>query len=215
MSDQAQAKAKLRWQRRVVPAKLIGTLRAPDGGDGADVSTLFDFAAGRRSRGCGGVRDLFTFDDATGRFVFDFVEFDEAYGESVKSEMRATTEFVVPPTQPKRRLELQLQVGVVEEWGINWAATVKVTTDDKRPRRLFLPGELTYDPAGITGDAHASERIGKACACTQLAITGAMLCAAQEGATYAQLQQIQAATEPIIATYHGRLTLWRCVPHQP
>lgn len=57
------------------------------------------------------------------------------------------------------------------------------------------------------GDPHASERIGAACANTQISITVAQLIALREGATLEQLNQIQDAVSNVVRCYHGRIAL--------
>jgi hypothetical protein len=114
-----------------------------------------------------------------------------------------------PSSGGSTRLKLTVLADAHEKWGINWAGMVLAESGDGRPRIIYLPGERMYDPAGLTGDAHASERIGKACARTQAAITLAQLNALNVGASVEQLEQIQRATEKVIVRYHGRLTLWQ------
>ena len=113
----------------------------------------------------------------------------------------------------KDKLKLTLAASPVERWGINWAGVVIAETADNVPRVIYLPGERTYDPAGLTGDAHASERIGKDCARTQAAIIVAQLNAINVGATLEQVRQIQGATRDVIVRYHGRLELHDALQH--
>ena len=75
-------------------------------------------------------------------------------------------------------------------------------------RLIYIPGTRTYDPAGITGDPHASERIGPSCSRTQSAITISQLVSVLHGATSEQLQQIQESLRPLIVRYHGRVPLF-------
>jgi hypothetical protein len=188
----------------MIAARLV-PLGAADGDNGADVHSAFEALS--QEVCTRKVDNVFAFDAATNTFMFDFTEFETAYNETTPSALHKTTQFVVAP--PSNRLKLTLVADPVEKWGINWAGMVLAETSDKRPRIIYLPGERTYDPAGLTGDAHASERIGKTCARTQAAITVAELNAVNVGASIEQIAQIQGATEDVIKRYHGRLTLWK------
>jgi hypothetical protein len=44
--------------------------------------------------------------------------------------------------------------------GINFAGKLTVLHSDGAAFVVHVPGKLTYDPAGRTGDPHASERVG-------------------------------------------------------
>ncbi len=44
--------------------------------------------------------------------------------------------------------------------GINFAGKLTVAHPDGAEFVVHVPGKLTYDPAGRTGDPHASERVG-------------------------------------------------------
>ena len=96
----------------------------------------------------------------------------------------------------------------VEAWGLNFVGVVRVTRDGAE-RLIYIPGTRTYDPAGISGDPHASERIGPSCSRTQIAITLAELVAALHGGGVAELGQLQENLLPLIARYHGRQTLFQ------
>lgn len=85
---------------------------------------------------------------------------------------------------------------------------VRVTHSTGEERSLYLPGTRTYDPAGMTGDPHASERIGPSCSRTQTAITLSQLVAAANGATLEQVNEVQEACRPLIVRYHGRVALF-------
>eukprot|EP00051_Salpingoeca_urceolata_P027645 m.482538 g.482538 ORF g.482538 m.482538 type:complete len:296 (+) comp22570_c0_seq1:73-960(+) len=137
-----------------------------------------------------------------------------AYGESAESTRTASTSFRV--ARPDNfDLAFDFDQTPVEVWGINFAATLWVrhkSSGSVRP--VYWPGTRTYDPAGMTGDPHASERIGPSCAKAQGAISAAQVAAVRHGATAAQVQQIQAACEEIIRRYHGRVQLFEWMHHQ-
>lgn len=96
------------------------------------------------------------------------------------------------------------------EFGINYLGRIKVLHKDEKPERSFsikIPGELTYDPAGITGNPHASERIGGDCFSTQLAVTVAQVHAFIFGCPEATIFDIQRETLSIINEHHERIWL--------
>lgn len=101
----------------------------------------------------------------------------------------------------------------VEAWGINFVGVVRVTRDGiERP--IYIPGSRTYDPAGISGDPHASERIGPSCSRTQMAITLAELVTALHGGGVAELNQLQEKLLPLVTRYHGRQVLFQWMSMQ-
>lgn len=59
----------------------------------------------------------------------------------------------------------------------------------------------------LSGDAHASERIGPSCSRTQLAITVAELVASLRGAELDQINTMHEKTCPLIRRYHGRMVM--------
>lgn len=192
-------------QPKAPSAVLPQRLRKADGSDGDAVADVFNFA----DKEVVSVDNLFAVDG--NKFDFNFTECEEAYGDTSTTTHSVTTSFEL---DTKRQLQpkaftLKMEAEPCQQWGINWGGAVQVKSVDGTKRMIVLPGELTYDPAGVTGDAHASERIGKSCACTQLAITGAMLHAANLGASLENLELIQKETRDVIRRYHGRLTLWK------
>ena len=102
--------------------------------------------------------------------------------------------------------------GTVERWGINWAGLLEVSHpgDNElwaQKRCVYVPGERTYDPSGMTGDPHASERVGPSCALTQNAVTALMLVGLMRGGGKAELDKVQSMFTSVIACYHGRKAL--------
>lgn len=57
------------------------------------------------------------------------------------------------------------------EWGINYLGKIVVEHPGRGPLFIRMIGEWTYDPAGVTTSAHASERIGGDCFSMQLGVT--------------------------------------------
>ena len=104
--------------------------------------------------------------------------------------------------------KLQFSPVPLEEWGINFAGTVIVKQSDDKERKIYMPGTRTYDPAGKSGDPHASERIGPSCSRTQNAITLAQLMAAMYGVDQSSIAKLQEKLRPMVNKYHGRETLF-------
>ena len=67
----------------------------------------------------------------------------------------------------------------------------------------FLFDDITLN-LPLTGDPHASERIGPSCSRSQVAVTLAQLVAAKNGAEIDQLNTIQDTVLPLVKRYHGR-----------
>lgn len=57
------------------------------------------------------------------------------------------------------------------EYGINYLGKIIVQHKNKPELYIRMIGEWTYDPAGVTTSAHASERIGGDCFSMQLGVT--------------------------------------------
>lgn len=129
-----------------------------------------------------------------------------AYNETAASQQLAK---VYLPVSGKSSVKLGFDPTPVQMWGLNFAGVVKVTPSDGSGERLiYLPGTRTYDPAGITGDPHASERIGPSCSRSQAAISLAQLVALLHGANREQVGVLQEQLRPLIRRYHGREVLF-------
>jgi hypothetical protein len=183
----------------VVPAKLPTYLRGSDGSPGADLRTVLKFDQVQ-------VDNLYTLDVDKHELIFNFVERGVKYGETENSTSPASTTLHLNPDW-KRDVTMSFVEGVAEKWGINFAGVVSVRHSDGAAFSLYLPGIRTYDAAGMTGDPHASERIGAGCANTQISITIAQLIALREGATVEQVNEIQDAVSDVVRCYHGRMAL--------
>lgn len=72
----------------------------------------------------------------------------------------------------------------------------------------------TYDPAGLSGDSRASERVGAAYAQCQASITTIEVVALYLGADEDQLNTIQEGFEALVERYHGRQMLFKWMAHQ-
>ena len=60
----------------------------------------------------------------------------------------------------------------------------------------------------ISGDPHASERIGPSCSRTQAGITIAQLVASANGAELKHINDMQEKLLPLVKRYHGRVALF-------
>ena len=93
---------------------------------------------------------------------------------------------------PKFKLNLILEN--TDIWGMRFVARIKVEHTTGEICTIYLPGVLTFDPAGISGDTHSSERIGPSCARIQTGITITQLFALQNGCTSDDVDAIQNAS---------------------
>ena len=73
------------------------------------------------------------------------------------------------PLNPKPRVSFDNTPFV--EWGINYLGKIVIEHPDNQKYSIRMIGEWTYDPAGVTKSAHASERIGGDCFSMQLGVT--------------------------------------------
>lgn len=158
-------------------------------------------------------------------FVFSFTERNRAYVQRPDDRKQRCPElsgsqstrkaFVEIPLSPgKRKFDCQLVLRVTERWGIKFAGVAVIAHPDGRQHIVYLPGVLSFDPAGITGDPHSSERVGPACDRMQVGLTVAQLSLLQYGGTRADLARMQAVAQDIIECYSGRLALCKWMQHQ-
>ena len=97
-----------------------------------------------------------------------------------------------PGVKPKFKLNLILEN--TDMWGMRFVARINVLHPSGEVCTIYLPGVLTFDPAGITGDSHSSERIGPSCARIQTGITITQIFALQTGCTSDDIDAIQNAS---------------------
>jgi hypothetical protein len=187
-----------------IPANFEAHLALGDGSAGADVSEVLGLSSSQ-------VVNLYSC--GPDQFTYSFQEHGVAYGETAATDRKAEVTFSLPPgSSPAFSLHVSSQP--VEKWGINFAGSVVVRHKTGEERVVYLPGTRTYDPAGITGDPHASERIGPSCSRTQLAVSLSQLVAAARGALPADISLIQEKTRPLIQRYHGREALFDWIVQQ-
>lgn len=172
------------------------------------------------------LENLYSLDAATGELKVSYTESNKCYKsqpddaalrvrdqEEAKSERTMAVTLALDPSklagQPAFDIELDLPEHGVDMWGSRFVGTATIIHPDGARCAIYLPGVLTFDPAGITGDSHASERIGPSCARVQTAINVAQLYALQKGGSAADVDAIQDASEEIIFWFNGRLSQWK------
>jgi len=168
------------------------------------------------------VPNLYTF--AHGRFRFAYTERNKSYTvrpddtcvrqPQQEDHMSTLTAEVTLSLSPHCRFKCRFVLRVTERWGIKFVGMALVTHPDGTRCTVYLPGVLSFDPAGITGDPHASERVGPACDRLQVALTLAQLFVLQREGTKEDLESLQSASSELIHWFSGRLSLWAWMHHQ-
>ncbi len=151
------------------------------------------------------MENVYSWDKATATLKFSFQEKGTAYGDSQPSQFLVESSL---NCKDKRNISFHFNPVQADRWALNFAGTVTVAHDDGSKHTIYLPGTRTYDPAGMTGDPHASERIGPSCSRTQAAITLGQIMAALHGADQTALEDLQEKLRPLVNRYHGRETLF-------
>mmetsp|Transcript_20071 Transcript_20071/g.30053 ORF Transcript_20071/g.30053 Transcript_20071/m.30053 type:complete len:943 (-) Transcript_20071:48-2876(-) len=155
-------------------------------------------------------------------FTFNFTEKGKTYTDHKKeSEAKINTKIVFRRTKSgssKEYIKTRFIDKTCIKWGLNFSGKVEVKITKLRcPTEVFyiyIPGQKTYDPAGRTGDPHASEAIGASCTRFQGAVTSAQIFAAINGATSTDIQKIQEDARHVLNNYHGRGALFEWMQHQ-
>ena len=101
-------------------------------------------------------------------FKFFYCENDDRCDEG-KPTLSAVECEIDSPLHP--RTSVRFDNNPFVEWGINYLGKIIVTHPGNRQFCIRMIGEWTYDPAGVTTSAHASERIGGDCFSMQLGVT--------------------------------------------
>ncbi|KAI6660550.1 hypothetical protein LOD99_14134 [Oopsacas minuta] len=143
---------------------------------------------------------------------FSYTEKGVAYGQQETSSKTIKCE--VPLAVQPVTFVLNLTNEPVYRSGVNYAAVVQVSHQSGLKFQLLIPGTRTYDPAGISGDPHCSERVGNACSSAILKVVYVSLVAALKGASIEGINQIFSAFLPINETYHGRIVIMQYMQHQ-
>ena len=153
------------------------------------------------------IENLYSFDEKDGKFKFEFKELNKAYKlrpndtkqrvrdqENERCEKTAKVELYFNKENKAQKFKLELILENVDLWGMRFVARVIVHHESGETCTIYMPGVLTFDPAGISGDTHSSERIGPSCARIQTGITIAQLFALQNGCTSEDVDAIQDAS---------------------
>ena len=156
------------------------------------------------------VADLYT--ASADALQFGYTEKGVAYGQQ-----ETTTQVIkceVPLAIQPVTFRFYLSRESVYRSGINYAASVLVSHNSGLEFQLFLPGTRTYDPAGVSGDPHCSERVGPSCSSALLKVVYVSLVAAARGASMDGVSQIFTAFSPVNESYHGRVILMQYMQYQ-
>eukprot|EP00357_Protocruzia_adherens_P034123 CAMPEP_0115005728 /NCGR_PEP_ID=MMETSP0216-20121206/20059_1 /TAXON_ID=223996 /ORGANISM="Protocruzia adherens, Strain Boccale" /LENGTH=327 /DNA_ID=CAMNT_0002372139 /DNA_START=270 /DNA_END=1250 /DNA_ORIENTATION=- len=148
------------------------------------------------------IPNIYTYDEQEGTFSFVFAE----------KGVRVTLETDSMIERRDFKLTYIRSCPIVD--GVNFVGEINVTHPSGETARIFLPGARTYDPAGITGHAHASERIGPDCFASQTAITVAQIYAIKVGCPLKFIQAMQKNSLPVIEAFHERFELHEWMHHQ-
>eukprot|EP00300_Choanocystis_sp_HF-7_P011710 c17582_g1_i3.p1 GENE.c17582_g1_i3~~c17582_g1_i3.p1 ORF type:complete len:1068 (-),score=285.05 c17582_g1_i3:954-4079(-) len=158
------------------------------------------------------IPNLFTL--GPNELLFDHTEFGVEYGETEVSSMAVQVAIPLNPT--KSRFAFSQHLSAYNRWGITFLGKIQVAIGALGETKLTinLPGAGTYDPAGKTGDEHATERVSADCIGCLLGYTCALIRAAALGAIESDLEKFRDANRQCMARYHGRLILWRYMYYQ-
>ena len=201
----------------IVPTKLEKNFALGDGSEGSSLQDAFEFKSDKVSTFLQviclslnllslQIDNLYTWDKDSKQFKLAFQEHGVAYGETNASAQLAEVD--LNELSGSSNFKTTFDPTPVEAWGINFVGVVQVKHDDGDERVIYIPGTRSYDPAGMSGDPHASERIGPSCSRAQAAITLAQIMAALYGAKEDQVEELQEKLRPLITRYHGREALF-------
>ena len=151
------------------------------------------------------VENLYTL-EIDGTFTFNYTECNKPYSmkpDDTKPRIRnqeperckrTANAILKLPLKPEPRFQLNLILENTDMWGMRFVGRIIVEHVSGEVSAIYLPGVLTFDPAGISGDSHSSERIGPSCARIQTGVTIAQLFAMQNGCTSEDVDAIQDAS---------------------
>jgi hypothetical protein len=194
---------------------------------------------------------VYSYDGASGAFKLEHSETGVPYDKTDKETLTANASLslkaagcVTPtahsglaaspsgacvwPSAPSRRrikpsFEFAFDGTPIKVGGINFAGKLTVTHSDGIEFVVHVPGKLTYDPAGRTGDPHASERVGNSWCNAEWRFMATWMAALQHGATEADINTLFTAVAGIITELMGRDALYEwtrlqlvqaCLRHQ-
>ena len=156
------------------------------------------------------IADLYT--TSAESLQFSYTEKGVAYGQQETSTQTIKCE--IPLVVQPVTFQLSLSRARVYRSGINYAGSVLVSHNSGPEFQLLLPGTRTYDPAGVSGDPHCSERVGPSCSSALLKIVYVCLVAAVRGASLDGVKQVFNAFSTINEKYHGRIIIMQYMQHQ-
>lgn len=99
------------------------------------------------------------------------------------------------------------------ESGINYLGQIEIRHRTGETIKINIPGERTYDPAGITGSQVNSERIDGPYFCFMIGVLVSQIRAAQYGASQRFIEEVCRVTKPLLEDYYQRFMLhdWMCL----
>ena len=156
------------------------------------------------------IPDLYTC--IPGVLQFNYAEKGVQYGHAEASEQ--TIKCNIPLGISPASFHLTLTRSPVYRSGINYSGVVQVAHTSGATFQLLLPGTRTYDPAGISGDPHCSERVGPSCSSALFKLVYAALVAASRGASKEGVDQLFNAFSSVNEKYHGRIILMEYMQQQ-
>mmetsp|Transcript_9979 Transcript_9979/g.19746 ORF Transcript_9979/g.19746 Transcript_9979/m.19746 type:complete len:351 (+) Transcript_9979:26-1078(+) len=93
------------------------------------------------------------------------------------------------------------------EAGINYLGQIEIRHSTGEMLKIHVPGERTYDPAGVTGSQVSSERIDGPYFCFMMGVIVSQIRAAQYGASQRFLEEVCRVTKPLLEDYYQRYML--------
>ena len=103
---------------------------------------------------------VYSYYPQTGDFTLDHTEEGVPYGKTEKEKLNGRAALNLKSRGFSSPFEFAFDSSPCVEGGVNFAGRVVVTHADGAAFTVLVPGKLTYDLAGRTGDPHASERVG-------------------------------------------------------
>ena len=185
----------------MIQAKVLERLQTEDGEfDGVPTNNLFEFELEN-------VENLYSYDQNTQTFRFDFTQFG--------IECRCSTKI----KRGAQKFDVRWNNDPFTEQGINYAGTITVSHAGCVPLQIRVNGARGYDPAGnssrLTNQIRKddpkygsnSEVIDPNYWSFMVQIMAAEIMAAKYGAPKEFVQEIQNLTQAVISQYHGRFMM--------
>lgn len=104
---------------------------------------------------------VYSYDESSGAFSLAHSETGVPYGKTDKETVTAKASLQLKDKRFKPSWQLTFDsTPHTDGTGINFAGRIFIKHNYAQPVVVCVPGKFTYDPAGRTGDPHASERVG-------------------------------------------------------